>query len=119
MGASACADVNVGGSTRRFQILVALMLSSQTKDEITAAAMEKLKTKGCTAQTLAKTPEAELAETIYPVGFYKTKSQTVLDISQELVDQYESRVPDEIDSRRATRTQTAHRARRAASRTST
>ena len=39
----------------------------------------------------------QIEKAIYPVGFYKTKAQTLLDISRTLVEQYEGRVPDEID----------------------
>lgn len=35
---------------QRFQTLVALMLSSQTKDEVTFAAMQRLIAHGCTAE---------------------------------------------------------------------
>ena len=57
--------------TKRFQVLISLMLSSQTKDEVTAEAMRKLKEFGCTAEKLAATEEAKIGELIYPASFYK------------------------------------------------
>jgi endonuclease-3 len=34
---------------------------------------------------------------IYPVGFYRNKTQTILEISKQLVDKYDSAVPDDLD----------------------
>lgn len=69
-----CAELHQSDATpavQRFQTLVSLMLSSQTKDEITAAAMEKLKKHGLTIQNMQSTPAETIAQLIYPVGFYK------------------------------------------------
>ena len=55
----------------RYQNLLALMLSSQTKDEITSAAMTRLKAHGCNVETILTTPIEKLRALIYPVGFYK------------------------------------------------
>lgn len=47
------------------------MLSSQTKDQVTFAAMEKLKAYGLTVENILKTPSSKIGELIYPVGFWK------------------------------------------------
>jgi len=47
------------------------MLSSQTKDQATFAAMEKLKAYGLTVENILKTPSSKIGELIYPVGFWK------------------------------------------------
>lgn len=47
------------------------MLSSQTKDAVTHAAMEKLKAHGCTIENILATSDEKLGELIYPVGFWK------------------------------------------------
>lgn len=46
MGCHTCADRNADPKTFRFQTLVALMLSSQTKDQVTSAAMD-VETESC------------------------------------------------------------------------
>jgi endonuclease-3 len=46
---------------------------------------------------LRLTPE-QIEQAIYPVGFYRTKARTLLDISRILVDEYGGRVPDDIDT---------------------
>ena len=49
------------------------MLSSQTKDEVNAAAMERLKKHGLTVSNILKTDDKELGELIYPVGFWRVR----------------------------------------------
>lgn len=47
------------------------MLSSQTKDQVTAAAMTNLKNHGCTIENILKTSDEKLGQLIYPAGFWK------------------------------------------------
>ena len=47
------------------------MLSSQTKDQVTFAAMEKLKAYGLTIENILTTSTSKIGELIYPVGFWK------------------------------------------------
>ena len=57
--------------TQRFQCLVSLMLSSQTKDEVNFGAMERLKKHGLTVDSIIEMDDKTLGELIYPVGFWK------------------------------------------------
>jgi endonuclease-3 len=77
MGCERLMDTRATPQEQRFQILVSLMLSSQTKDEVTRAAMERLKAFGCTAKTLSETPPAAIQELIYPTGFFRRKSEAI------------------------------------------
>jgi len=52
-------------------VLVALMLSSQTRDQVTAAAMSKLQRHGCTIDVVTQTSDEILGQLIFPVGFWK------------------------------------------------
>lgn len=56
---------------QRFQCLVALMLSSQTKDEVTFSAMTRLKEHGLTVPSILATDNQTLEKLIYPVGFFR------------------------------------------------
>lgn len=47
------------------------MLSSQTKDEINYAAMQRLKQHGLTVDNILKMSNEQLGKLIYPVGFWK------------------------------------------------
>ncbi len=47
------------------------MLSSQTKDEVNFAAMERLRDHGLTVDSIIEIDDKTLGELIYPVGFWR------------------------------------------------
>lgn len=49
------------------------MLSSQTKDQVTFAAMQRLREHGLTVDRILDTDDDTLGKLIYPVGFWKVK----------------------------------------------
>jgi len=49
------------------------MLSSQTKDTMTTAAMDRLLERGFTVQYALDIDTDELAKIIYPVGFWRVR----------------------------------------------
>ena len=51
------------------------MLSSQTKDEITHAAVNRLLEHGLTVESLLEMPDEDLGKLIYPVGFWRVGIQ--------------------------------------------
>ena len=59
------------------------MLSSQTKDQVTFAAMEKLKAYGLTIENILKTGTSKIGELIYPVGFWKVSTLFVVGKSSQ------------------------------------
>ncbi|VDQ02912.1 unnamed protein product [Trichobilharzia regenti] len=77
MGCERLANESEDPKTFRLQVLISLMLSSQTKDQVTAAAMERLKSRGCTLTNLINMKTEELQGLIYPVGFHKTKAVNI------------------------------------------
>src|ERR1700730_17885335 len=80
-----------------YQVLVATLLSLRTKDETTGPAARRLFALADTpARMLLLSPE-QIQAAIYPVGFYKTKARTILDISRILIERYGGQVPAEID----------------------
>ncbi len=80
-----------------FEILISTVLSLRTKDEVTRVAAGNLLAKASTPAALFELSEEEIAETIYPVGFYKTKARTIREICRKLIDSYDGNVPDELD----------------------
>lgn len=80
-----------------FQVLVSTILSARTKDEVTAAATERLFSLASTPAEMMKLSEEEIARAIFPVGFYRTKAKALLEVSRELVERFSSRVPDTIE----------------------
>jgi endonuclease-3 len=80
-----------------YQILIATILSLRTKDTLTAIVAPRLFALARTSQAMVSHSLDEIAETIYPVGFYRNKAQSILAISQILIDAYGGQVPDELE----------------------
>jgi endonuclease-3 len=59
----------------KFQILVGCFLSSQTKDQQTSLALQNLKKKGLTVDSVIEMTEDEIDNEIKMVGFHKTKAK--------------------------------------------
>ncbi|KAL1244208.1 Endonuclease III-like protein [Trichinella spiralis] len=97
VGCSKLFDPGADEKTKRYQILLSLMLSSQTKDEITAAAMTSLKKYGCSVNKILQTDESDLAELIYPVGFCKSKAKYIKKTTEILQSQYDGDIPKSVD----------------------
>jgi endonuclease III len=81
-----------------YQILVATVLSQRTKDTLTAQVAPRLFATASTPQAMVQLTEEELAERIYPIGFYRTKARSILALSRELITQYASEVPDTLEA---------------------
>jgi len=75
MGCHKCHDDKADEKTQRYHILIALMLSSQTKDQTNYAAMQRLKEHGLTPENIIKSDANTLEKLINPVSFYKTKTK--------------------------------------------
>jgi len=80
-----------------FPILISTILSLRTKDEVTAIAAERLLALARTPEEMLKLSEGKIIKAIYPVGFYRIKAKTILNISKELINRFQSRVPDTIE----------------------
>lgn len=88
----------VADSTRDpFKILISCLLSLRTKDGTTAKATERLFELASTPEEMIKLPVRTIEKLIYPVGFYRVKAKRLKSVSEELVQRYSSRVPDELD----------------------
>jgi endonuclease-3 len=79
-----------------FKVLVATILSARTKDEVTAAASERLFKIAPDAVALAGLSEKIIAEQIYPVGFYKSKAGYLAKLPKAL-NAFNGKVPDKIE----------------------
>jgi endonuclease-3 len=76
-----------------FRVLVATMLSAQTKDAVTAAAADRLFRVARTPTAMARLPASTVRSLIYPVSFYRTKARHVRETSRQLLDRFRGRVP--------------------------
>lgn len=77
----------------RFQTLVGLMLSSQTRDPVTARKMRYLIDKGLSIDSIIKISESELAEDLHGVSFHNNKAKYLKKTAEILRDKYNEDVP--------------------------
>jgi len=80
-----------------FTTLISCILSLRTKDEVTENASIRLLNKYDTPQKIVKISENKIRELIYPVGFYKTKSKRIKEISKTLIEDYNGSVPNNFN----------------------
>lgn len=81
-----------------FKVLIACIMSLRTKDSTTFPLAEAWFKTIDTPQKMAQLPVKAIEEAIYPVGFYKTKAKNIKLMCQRLVDEFDSRVPDDIET---------------------
>ena len=80
-----------------YRVLVGCILSLRTKDEVSFPATERLFLKAATPTEMIRRRPATIEKLIYPSGFYRVKAGQILEISRQLLDRYDGRVPDSID----------------------
>ena len=80
-----------------FDVLIATMLSAQTRDAVTAAATARLFRVARTPRTIARLREKQIERLIYPVSFYRHKAKHVKQACQMLVDRFGGRVPSTME----------------------
>eukprot|EP00826_Nyctotherus_ovalis_P010560 TRINITY_DN12776_c0_g3_i1.p1 TRINITY_DN12776_c0_g3~~TRINITY_DN12776_c0_g3_i1.p1 ORF type:complete len:267 (+),score=74.95 TRINITY_DN12776_c0_g3_i1:60-860(+) len=79
-----------------YQTLVALMLSPQTRDEVCAVAMDRLKEHGLTPKKIKEMSQEELAGLINNVSFYNVKAKHIKKTTDILLEEHKGRVPDTL-----------------------
>jgi endonuclease III len=80
-----------------FEVLIATMLSAQTRDAVTAAASARLFRIARSPRAVANLSEKEIEKLIYPVSFYRHKASHVRAACRMLVDRFGGRVPSTMD----------------------
>ena len=80
-----------------FQVLIATLLSAQTKDAVTAAASGRLFRAARTPGTMAKLPVSRIEKLIYPVSFYRNKAVHVRQTCEQILSRYAGRVPSTME----------------------
>ena len=80
-----------------FKVLISCILSLRTKDAVTSKATKRLFARAQTPAEMLNLTKEEIEDAIYPVGFYHRKTGQILEICRVLIEQYDSRVPDELE----------------------
>ncbi|KZV96558.1 DNA glycosylase [Exidia glandulosa HHB12029] len=85
--------------TKRFVTLIALMLSSQTRDEVTHAAVGNLRTalNGLTLESVLAAEDSVISAAIAKVRFWRRKTEYIKKTSQKLKDDYDGDVPKTVE----------------------
>jgi endonuclease III len=80
-----------------FEVLIATMLSAQTRDAVTAEASRRLFRVARTPRTIARLTPKEIERLIYPVSFYRHKSVHVKETCEQIVSRFGGVVPSTME----------------------
>ena len=80
-----------------YLVLISTLISLRTKDAVTSSASNRLFLLASTPKKMITLTNGQIEKAIYPAGFYITKAQTILDVSNLLLEQYEGVVPDNVE----------------------
>lgn len=100
MGCESLAEDRRSPRDKRFQTLIALMLSSQTKDTVTAVAIKNLQDHlpgGLTLEAVLDVDPPVLNELINKVGFHNNKTKFIKAVAPILVAEHKSDIPDSVE----------------------
>src|SRR6476469_9262246 len=78
-------------------VLIATMLSAQTRDAVTAAATARLFAVARTPRAIAGLTVKRIEKLIYPASFYRHKAKHVKESCRLLVERFDGRVPGTMD----------------------
>lgn len=81
-----------------FRILIATILSLRTKDTLTAVVAPRLFAEADTPTAMLALDEERIAELIYPVGFYRTKANSIRQVCALLIERNGGQVPADLDT---------------------
>ncbi|TFB03903.1 Endonuclease III-like protein [Trichoderma ghanense] len=107
MGCERLADPNASPKDQRLHSLIALMLSSQTKDTVTAVVMRRLQTElpackpgapvGLNLDNLLAVDANLLNQMIWAVGFHNNKTKYIKKAAEMLRDEWNGDIPDTVE----------------------
>ena len=80
-----------------FTILISTLLSLRTKDEVTEAASKRLFLLADSPESMVSLTAEAIEKAIYPVGFYRNKARSIIAVCRDLIERFQSRVPDTIE----------------------
>ena len=89
----------IADKTRRdpWAVLVSTVISLRTKDAVTLARSKAFLEYAFDPQALCKMSEESAAHLIYPAGFYRVKAANLKRIASILIEEYEGKVPDDME----------------------
>jgi len=95
-GCERTADPHATPKVIRYQTLISLMLSSQTRDVVTYEVMRGLKKHGLTVPKIIMTPEEKLGKIINSVSFWKRKTKYIKEATLICHKDYKDDIPSTL-----------------------
>ncbi len=92
-GGEALPEKHLGPAVYRFQVLTALMLSSQTKDAVVGETIRALQKHGLTVENINNTDHSTLNRLIGKVGFHNNKTKFIKQVAEIIISQYNGDIP--------------------------
>ena len=86
----------LAGAGNPYQVLMMTILSLRTKDEVTLPAALRLFDLAPTLERLARMETGAVENSIFPVGFYRTKAKTIKRIAEILLEKHGGKIPDTL-----------------------
>ena len=80
-----------------FTVLISTILSLRTKEEVTEEASKRLFVLADSPESMVLLSEEVIQKAIYPVGFYRNKARSIIAVCRDLMERFQSRVPDTIE----------------------
>ncbi len=80
-----------------YLVLIGCILSLRTNDKTTYPATLRMLELAKTPEDMMKVNVEDLEKAIYPVGFYKNKAKQIIELSKEIVEKLDGKVPDTIE----------------------
>ncbi len=81
-----------------FKVLISCLLSLRTKDKTTSEASARLFSLAGDPVSMVNLDRHRIEQAIYPVGFYRTKTNQIQKICRRLLDDFKGQVPDSIEA---------------------
>ena len=80
-----------------YLVLIGCILSLRTNDKTTYPATLRMLELAKTPQEMMRISVKDLAKAIYPVGFYENKARQIIELSRQIVEELDGKIPDEIE----------------------
>lgn len=81
-----------------FFALISTVMSHRTRDDVTYPAAKKLFERFSTPEEMVEADVEDIEELIRDVGFYRVKAGRIKEISRILLEDYNGRVPDDMET---------------------
>jgi endonuclease-3 len=80
-----------------FQLLTATILSAQSTDKTVNSVTPEVFARWPTPEALAGADATEVEKVIYPTGFFRSKTRSIIGMAQAVVERFEGQVPERIE----------------------